>query len=218
MEEPLFATNQTDPEEYGYGLAYKMAYELLARTDDIGQLCQRTGARSQTAGSQQAIILDYLNQPYQITLPDIQISPAGSEQEVPLRDKILILHYLTQAKGTPLSQNLIAYKQLPEGATYYPTFYHRAIRPLVTHFGNQPQLLLDISKNLGGVKADYGDVSVTISAFSRVPITIVLWQGDDELPPEGNILLDSTISDYLTTEDTIVLCEIITWKLVKALK
>lgn len=218
MEEQLFATNQTDPEEYGYGLAYKMAYDMLSRTDDIEQLCLRTGARHQISGSQKSIVLDYLNQPYQIILPDIKISAVGSEQEVPLRDKILILHYLTQAKGTPLSHNLIAYKQLPEGTTYYPTFYQRAIKPIVTYFGSQPQLLLDIAENLGGVKADYGDTSVTISAFSRVPVTIVLWQGDEELPPEGNILLDSTIPDYLTTEDTIVLCEIITWKLVKLLK
>ena len=69
---------------------------------------------------------------------------------------------------------------------------------------------------LGGHKADHGDISVTISAFPRVPITLVLWRGDEEVPPNGNILFDANVSDYLPTEDVTVLCETIIWKLVKS--
>jgi hypothetical protein len=56
---------------------------------------------------------------------------------------------------------------------------------------------------------------VNINAFDRVPTTLVLWRGDEELAPNGNILFDSNISDYLSTEDITVLCETIVWKLVK---
>ena len=113
---------------------------------------------------------------------------------------------------------VITYKELPEGVNYFPTFYKRAIKPLVTHFGNEPQKLLNCAIILGGYEANYGDVAVTIDAFSRVPITLVLWKGDDELTPEGNIIFDSNISDYLSTEDINVLCETIAWKLIKLLK
>lgn len=211
-------TNPRGPAEHGYGLAYKLAREKLAKITDLDQLCLRTGAHCRTTGPQKAIILEYLNESYQVLLPDIEISLVESTQEVPLRDRILILHYLTQAKGTPLTHKPIAYKELPEGTNYFPTYYLRAIKPLVTHFGNQPEHLLDIAQRLGGTKAEYGDISTTIYAFSRVPITLILWRGDEELPPEGNILFDSTISDYLSIEDINVLCEVIAWKLVKLLK
>jgi len=46
----------------------------------------------------------------------------------------------------------------------------------------------------------------------------VLWQGDEEFPPEGNILLDRTISHFLPAEDIIVVCETVSRKLVKLLK
>ena len=204
--------------KYGYGLAYKLAREQLAKIDDIDQLCIRSGALSQIIDSQRFILLEYLNKPYQITFPNIDISLIGSEEEIPLRDKILILHYLTLAQGTPLTNKLIAYKELPEGANYFPTFSKRAIKPLIDHFGKEPRLLLDVAHKLGGDKAEYGDVSVTINAFSHVAITLVLWQGDEEFAPAGNILFDSSISDYLSTEDINVLCETISWKLVKLLK
>jgi len=203
--------------EYGYELAYKLAHGQLAKIDDIEQQCLKSGARYQVTDSRKVIIIEYLNQSYQITLPDIDISLKDSEEKVLLRDKILILHYLTLAKGTPIANKIIAYKELPEGASYFPTFYKRAIKPLLDYFGKQPHLLVDAAAKLGGQKVDYGDVSVTINAFSRVPITLVLWRGDEEFPPEGNIIFDSTIPDYLSTEDINVLCEAIAWRLVKLL-
>jgi hypothetical protein len=71
------------------------------------------------------------------------------------------------------------------------------------------------SQRLGGYKADYGDTAITINAFSRVPITIVVWQGDDEFPSRGNVLFDANITDYLPTEDITVLSEIIAWRLIR---
>jgi len=204
--------------EYGYELAYKLAREQLARIDDIKQQCFKSGAQYQVIDSRKIITVEYLNRLYQVTLPNIEISAKNSEEAVPLRDKILILHYLTQAKGTPISNKIITYKELPEGMNYFPTFVKRAIKPLIDHFGKEPQQLVDAAGVLGGHRAEYGDAAVTINAFSRVPITLVLWRGDNEFPPEANILFDSTISDYLTTEDINVLCETIAWRLVKSNK
>ena len=203
-------------DEYGYELAYRLACEQLAKIDNIEQQCHKSDA--QYIDSQRAIIIGYLNQSYLITLPDVELSLVDRKEKVPIRDRILILHYFNMAKGTPLTNKVITYKELPEGANYFPTFYQRAIKPVVTYFGNEPHRLLDIARTLGGHEADYGDAAVTINAFSRVPITLVLWKGDEEFAPEGNIMFDSTISDYLPTEDINVLCETIVWKLVKLLK
>lgn len=204
--------------EYGYKSAYELTCKQLAKISDIDQQCLRSGAQYQATDSQKVITLKYLNQSYQITLPDIDILLIDSDEEVPIRDKVLMLHYFIQAKGTPLTSKMIAYKELPEGATYFPSFYKRAIKPLVDYFGNEPNQLIGIAEKLGGHRVDYGDVAVTINAFRYVPITLVLWKGDEEFPPDGNILFDSTIPDYLSTEDINVLCGVISWKLVKYLK
>jgi len=204
--------------EYGYELAYKLAREQLGKLDDIEQQCEKSDCQYILTYSRKSIIIKYLEQQYCVNIPSIEVSIVNSEEKVPLKDKILILHYLTQAKGTPTSDKLIAYKELPEGANYFPTFSKRAIKPILDNFGREPQLLVDMAAKLGGYKADYGDVAVTIKAFPRVPITFVLWRGDEEFPPEGNIMFDSTISDYLTIEDINVLCEAIAWKLVKLLR
>ena len=203
-----------DSREQGLELPYKLAREQLAKISDIEEQCQKSGALYVGPNK---IIINYLNKPYHITLPDVEISLGDSKVEVPLKDKILILHYFTLATGTPSTDILITYKQLPGGVSYFPAFSKRAINPFVKHFGQKPELLIDIAAKLGGYKADQGDVSVTIDALNHVPITFALWKGDEEFAPSGNILFDANISDYLSTEDVTVLCETIAWKLVKSI-
>jgi hypothetical protein len=210
------------PDQKNYEYAYKSAYELvcakLVRIDDIKQQCRNSDALYQIIDSQKTIIIQYLNQSYSITLPDVNISLVDSTEEVPIKDKVLILHYFTLAKGTPATGKLITFRELPEGKVYSPTFSKRTIKPLIDNFGRETKHLLKIAEILEGYKTDYGDTAVTINAFSRVPITFVLWQGDDEFEPQGNVLFDANITDYLSTEDITVVCETITWRLIRHYK
>jgi len=206
------SSSSGSPWERGFELSYKFACEKLAKISDLEEQCRKSGARYLDSHE---VVINYLNQPYHIMLPDGNILLGNSGIETPLRDKILILHYFTGAKGTSATGKLIAYKQLLGGISYFPAFSQRAIAPFVKHFGKSPELLIKAAAKLGGREANYGDISVIINAFDHVPITLVLWRGDEELAPNGNILFDANISDYLSTEDITVLGETIVWKLVK---
>lgn len=208
------------PDQKDYRYAYEMAYNLavseLSGVDDLRQLCSKSDAQLKTAGTRTVISIVYLNRVYRIRFPDISISLPDSKEIVPLKDKLLILHYLIRAKGTPPTDKVITFRELPEGASYFPNFFQRAIKPIMDNFGSESQRLLDSAEKMGGYRADYGDTAVTFNAFSRIAITLVLWRGDDEFAPRANILFSSTISDYLATEDITVLCETIVWRLVRA--
>ena len=204
--------------EYAYTQAYELATGELAKVKDIEERCRNGGAQYLEAGSQKVIILEYLSRSYRIVLPGVEVSLSGSQEVVPLKTKVLLLHYLLHAKGTPLSGRMITFKELPEGAVYFPTFAKRTLNPLTRNFGKSPHRLVDVAEKVGCQKAAFGDVSVTIGAFPRIPITLVLWQGDSEFPPSASIMFDATITDYLPTADIIVACEAIVWTLVRSLK
>lgn len=206
------------PEEKGTETAYREAFESAAgqflRNSDWEDLCLKSGARLVTnQDNVQAILLDYLGHTCKILLPGLEFS---SENDNPFshRDRLIILHYLNTAKGTPLNNKLISFQQLPEGSIYYPTFISRSIKPLLDNL--YPARLLAAADELGGKPSQEGEFSVKINALPHVPLIFVLWQGDADLPPAGNILFDMTITDYLPTEDITVLCEITAWKLVRA--
>ena len=206
------------PDQSNYQLALEQALKIAIKKladADIEAQCRKAGAELKLASGKKSIVLDYLNQSYRITLPGLEVTPLDHQTALQPREKLLILHYIINADGSPISGNKLTYKEIPGGTTYFPTFQKRTVKPLVDNFGQEPQRMLDAAGTLGGCPAEYGDASVTINAFERVPLTFVLWQGDEEFAAEGNVLFDSSICGYLPAEDITVLCEIIAWKLVK---
>jgi hypothetical protein len=202
--------------DYAHELAYSIIVKRLGELKDIEEQCRKSGARYMGPGK--AIVIDYLNRYYGISYPEGSISFTDDSGEVPIKDKILILDYFTRASGNPLTGKLITYKELHDGLNYFSVFHKRAIQPFVSFFGEKPEELVKTAAIFNGQPVDYGDVGVRINALPRVPITIALWRGDEEFGPEGSILFDSTVSEYLTNDDIHSLCEGIAWKMVRALK
>ena len=206
-------TSKNDRNIYDLSDALRIALERFF-TVDIAQQCQYSGALC----SPEIITLSYLNEIYRIIIKSADVAFVDSKAPVPLRDKILILHYFTQAKGTPLTGKQIPCRDLPGGLVYYPTFIKRTIEPLSAFFGKTPALLEGVGKMLGSRPGELGDASMIIDAFAHVPINVILWQGDNELKPEVNLLFDANITDYLTSEDVTIVCENVTWKLINFAK
>lgn len=198
---------------YNLSDALRIARERFSAVD-IEQQCRKSGALY----SPEIVTLNYLNEIYQINISFAEVAFVDSKAPVPLRDKILILHYFTQARGTTLTGKQIPYRDLPGGLVYYPTFIKRTIEPLADFFGKEPALLAGVGKIFGARKGELGDASLVIDAFAKVPVNIILWQGDDELKAQVNLLFDANILDYLTSEDITILCETITWQLINYAK
>jgi len=208
-------------------LAYSLAREKLSGMD-IKQQCFRSGAQYVYPDK---VTIEYLNQSYVMAIPSMEISlkdtPRHCEgqnpiatlkrqescEDIHLRDRILILHYLITAKGIPPTGKLIGFKQVPGGLFEYAGLARELLTPLLDQFGREPERLVEAADNLGGYKVGYGDIAVSIKAFPKVSVVIVLWRGDDEFAPNATILFDSTVTDYLSTEDMAMLCERIVEKL-----
>jgi hypothetical protein len=194
-------------------IALKLAKGKLLQSD-IRERCTKSGAVYNE--TENLIELPFINCTCRIHLPDLAFDPLEDGTELRLSEQILIVHYLNTASGVSLSNEVITFGQIPDGTFYVPAFRRRSIDWLVSVFGRKPDALLEAADRIGGRPADYGNVAVMFQALPRVPVTFVLWRGDEELPPSGNVLFDSTISQYLPTEDVAVLAGMLVAKLCKA--
>jgi hypothetical protein len=191
------------------GIAQKEFAELAEH--DPQTIAFRAGVRYLDEESE--FIVPFLNEEYRVRFPSGEVYQQG--KEVPLEKQILILHYLSSAEGVPLKHQWISFKELPSGQIYINPFYNRAVRPLIKHFGEQPDQLIRAALSLGGEKGDKGDVSVKITIFPMVPITYIIWLGDDEFPPSGNVLFDASAANYLPTEDYAMASGMVVYELKK---
>ena len=199
-----------------YREAFRLASQELVKAN-LHRICSLSGAIViEDKNGNPAISIPFMNQDHLIRFePGVDVILLTNGEPVPIPEKILILHYLLTARGESFQQNLITFRQVPEGPFYYSAFVKRALDPLAQTFSAEPQRLLECGSQLGAIPDELGDVSITLKPLPHVPVTLVIWGGDDELPPQANILFDDSIVSYLPTEDIAVLCSMIVYRLIR---
>ncbi|KPU43808.1 hypothetical protein OXPF_26680 [Oxobacter pfennigii] len=166
-----------------------------------------------------SIQLKYLNKEYIIDCSTGEIYMAEGNSEVPVTVKVLILHYLLHSKSALLKGKTISFKEVQGGgAIYYQAFSKRAVAPMIKTFANNPEGLYKASERLDGTIEKFGHGSVTLKIFPMVPVTYVIWQGDDEVPPSGTILFDESVENFLPVEDIVLAASYGVYEMIKLAK
>lgn len=145
-----------------------------------------------------------------LSLEDGQIHDELKDSAVPSIAPSLycILSGYVKARPVPEIHQLISFEQLQGGRIYHNAFTRRATQPLEKAFGYSPLTLCEASRPFDAVKLDYGDCSVKVYSLPLVPIIILLWSESSEFPASANVLFDSSVHNYLSTEQIAMLSEL----------
>lgn len=192
--------------------AIALAREILPSRDPQ-QLSHDAGAQLIQSLQGDKLRINFFNREVDISYPEGIVEYREGSDKLSPQEQGLILHYLLGVRCIPLSDSLITFREIPSGEFYYQAFTKRAQIPLVDTFGEDTEGFLRAGKLLGGQEAGVGDVSLTIVPLPKIPITFVLWRGDDEFPPEGTILFDPSIEHFLAGEDIAFLAANVVYKL-----
>lgn len=191
---------------------------------DIESIARFSGAamNHDGTGHLSAISLRFLNRDVIISRPDMKFSFKDTGDEVPIQQQVLLLHYLVGAGNSVEGEaggGWVSFQDLPEGRFYMDAFINRAKEPLLRAFGSDPKKMAELAVRMYNASPmEFGDFSVVVRALPMIPVVLVLWQGDDEFPPEGNILFDSNISGILPAEDIALLAGLVVYPLVGMVK
>jgi hypothetical protein len=205
---------------------YNQAFEL-ARAEVSGRdpdlLASYAGAAvERDEKGEPRFSLTFLNQDLVSPWPEMTFANRASREDLPVQQQVFLMHYLQGAwnsNGAPVTGSWIAFQEVPDGRFYLDAFMKRAKVPLVKAFGSEPEQLVKIAARAYGAEpSDHGDISVKIRALPLVPIALILWKGDDEFPPEGNVLFDGNISKILSAEDIAWLAGAVVYPLMGMVK
>jgi hypothetical protein len=200
----------TEREKFNLGAALDKASHELSQADPR-IVCLNSAVTYNR--EQESFILPYLNRKYFVHHRTGEVKALLDGRGVSIHLQILFLHYLCHASGTPVQGEWITFKEFPGGQIYLEPYQKRTIKPLLKYFGQKTEQFVKIASSLDGKTASFGDVSVILRPFPRVPIGFVLWKGDEEFPPSANILYDASAPQYLPTEDYALLPGLIIWEM-----
>ena len=198
---------------------YKKVFDLACeelRTSDVEDRLRKAHVQYTAGQGQYLVECPFFDETILVEIPRCTFhSKSGSN--VTLATKILISHYLLRASGNPVGgEKKIPYEDVPGCRSYLSVFERRTVRPLITAFGLNRDAFREAGHALGATEESYGDASFTIKAFPMVPITFILWEGDEEFPPSVKILFDPAIDSYLPLEDITVISKLAVVRIIRA--
>jgi len=193
-----------------YVAAKNLAAENLAKeTFDV--ILKRTGFEDR---SSDAFRVSFLDRVYRVGFPEFEFfDEKDARKDVPIQEQVLILHYMLGQGETVPSGRWIAYREIPGAGFYFSAFVKRAVDPLKKAFGHNAAGLKQASLQLGGKAVEPGDAAFEFSLFPRVRIRLILWEGDEEFPPEASILFEDTIANFFSPEDIAWLAGMLVYRL-----
>jgi hypothetical protein len=114
--------------------------------------------------------------------------------------RLSILRYLIHAIDLPLSGKLVRPSDLSGGDIFVRGTHVLPLNKIAADFENNYNEFLSIGKRLGGSQLDYGDISLQLLPFPRMPVVLIVWSGDEEFPPKSSLLFDSSCVSHLSTD------------------
>lgn len=146
----------------------------------------------------------FLNQDMQIDLSSqllLRRDPQG--QWGAERDSLLTLVtvlYLKNVKEVfPLGKDIVSGKDLKEGHFFVGPHVFRT-DPILRRYGEDIDGFRKACRTLDGIPMEMADAAYQLFAFPRLPIYLLLWQGDDEFKPRVQVLFERAIETILPAD------------------
>jgi len=156
-------------------------------------------------------IVDLINKKIYSNNDDSPQKPASFIEE------LCLLAYLINAKDIPLANKLVRAEALPGGQFFFRGIHKLPVEKLEEAFGEHPEVLLDVSEQFNAQACEFGDASISLFILPRLPLTIVIWRGDEEFEARASILFDQTAASQMPLDALLASVNLVVDGLIKAI-
>ena len=178
-------------------MAHEGLWEQLEKLDGT-ETAQR--AKCQYLDSPAQYIVTLLNTEYAVNLSDrniFSILSDSTQEEAKFLEQLCILAYLINARDLPPANKLVSGETLPGGQFFFRGQHGLPTKKLEEVFGNNPEVLHQVSAKLDAERCEFGDASIRLFILPRLPLTIVIWRKCEEFDARASILFDQTAASQL---------------------
>ncbi len=177
----------------------KMFEELAAR--DTGDILRYTGSellddkKIKLSFFEKEIMVD----PEKREIRYLKEGTSDREKSLNKYSSSLVLHYLLNADGSPLTGSWISFRELPGGLFYWQTV-PGVLKPLIEKYESDGNGFVKRASGIGGEKYNQFKFASVIHPFKMFPVLIIFDQKSMEFEASARVLFDGSASHYLKTD------------------
>ena len=145
-----------------------------------------------------------LGREYAISHPEYAIRPLDNGPVPTLPAQTFLLRYLLESRDVAWQGQWKTFREMPWGEMYIKPYTGRVLTRAAFSFGTRVAAFRKAAERLGGLPLPNGDAGFQFDLIGGYRMRILVWEGDDEFPPNAQVLYSDNFAEGFAAEDRVV--------------
>lgn len=178
------------------------------RKADTAEILKRLEGTVQQVGDQLFVTL--MSTVYSIKCPGFLLHQQNLfDPKPPLPVQTFLLRYLLEGKNIPWQGNWKTFREMPWGELYIQPYTGRVLTRAAFSFGTKLDKFRTASEKLESRQLPHGDAGYQFRFLGNYYMQLMVWEGDDEFPPNAQLLYSDNFEEGFAPEDRVVAGDIL---------
>ena len=156
-----------------------------------------------------AFTVKLLGREFTIAHPEYAITAADGDPVPPLPTQTFLLRYLLEGKDTPWNGEWKTFREMPWGELYIKPYTGRVLTRAAFTFGTRLDAFRAAAEKMGAKPVNHGDAGFLFELVAGYQMQILAWAGDEEFPPNAQVLYSNNFAQGFAPEDRVVAGDIL---------
>ena len=180
-------------------------YEGLFAALEPQQAVERTGVK----WDGKEFYVNLLGREFAVAHPIYSIRALDGGAIPPLPTQTFLLRYLMESKKVPWAGQWKTFREMPWGEMYIKPYTGRVLTRAAFTFGTRVAAFKAACEKMGAQPVEHGDAGYRFKLIGDFEMQILVWEGDDEFPPNAQVLYSDNFAEGFAAEDRVVAGDIL---------
>ena len=150
-----------------------------------------------------------LGRAFAIAHPSYAIRALDGGPVPPLPTQTFLLRYLLESKHVPWTLTWKTFREMPWGEMYIKPYTGRVLTRAAFTFGTRIGAFRAACEKMGATALPHGDAGYQFDLIGDYRMQILVWEGDEEFPPNAQVLYSDNFAQGFAAEDRVVAGDIL---------
>ena len=180
-------------------------YEEAFQNLNAQEAAARTGAK----WDGKEFYVNLLGREFAISHPEYSLRAMDGGKLPPLPTQTFLLRYLLESRQVAWAGEWKTFREMPWGEMYIKPYTGRVLTRAAFTFGTRVADFKAAAEKMGAEAVKHGDAGFEFNLIGGYKMRILVWEGDDEFPPNAQILYSDNFAEGFTAEDRVVAADIL---------
>ncbi len=181
-------------------------YEGLFRKLEPEQV---TGRLAAVKWDGKEFYVNLMGRDYAVAHPEYAIRALDGGKLPPLPTQTFLLRYLLECKDVAWTGQWKTFREMPWGELYIKPYTGRVLTRAAFTFGTRIAAFKAAAEKMGGIPVPHGDAGYQFQLVGGYQVQILAWEGDEEFPPNAQVLYSDNFAEGFAPEDRVVVGDIL---------